>query len=122
MTTVPTPDTPAPANNAKITLLSSDENLYVRPTAGGNAAGSATDAAAGPTPAYSISMAGNAPTGAGPDVGHGATIIVAQPDATGHPAGDAQGGGTVGNSGDQGAPPASTDMDFVSDLANPEAG
>lgn len=102
MTTVPTPDTPAPANNAKTLLLQSDPSLYVRPTAGGNAAGTAGDAPAGPTPGYAVNMAGNAPAGGGPDMGHGATQIVSQPDATGHPAGDAVGGGTVGNSGNQG--------------------
>lgn len=121
MTTVPTPGTPAPANNAKTLTLQSDPNLYVRPTAGGNASG---DAAVAPG-AVPGSGAYSAPSPAGtgtPDMGHGATQIVAQPDATGHPAGDAMGGGTVGNSGDQGSPPASTDLDFVSDMAHPETG
>lgn len=118
MTTVPKPDTPAPADNSNTTLLSSDLNLYVRPTAGLNA---------GPAPASipqidQINRPGNAPTNAGPDMGHGATQIVAQPDGTGHPAGDAIGGGTVGNSGDQGALPATTDLDFASDAAHPETG
>jgi len=38
-------------------------------------------------------------TQVGPNFGHGATIIMAQPDATGHPASDTAGGGTVGDSG-----------------------
>lgn len=121
MSTVPDSSTPPPANNAKTTLLSSDPNLYVRPTAGGNASGDAS-VPGGATPGYSINMAGNAPAGGGPNIGYGATQIVAQPDATGHPSGDAIGGGTVGNSGDQGAAPASQDIDYASDVSNPSAG
>lgn len=93
MSTVPGPDTPAPANNAKTTLLSSDPGLYVRPTAGGNASGGAA-VPPGPTPASSISMAG-APVGTGgtqtgPDMGHGATQIL----------NGISGGGDTDNDGD----------------------
>lgn len=89
MSTVPGPDTPAPANNAKTLLLSSDPGLYARPTAGGNASGDA-NVPAGPTPGYSISLAGNAPTNAGPDMGHGATQILS----------GISGGGDADNDGD----------------------
>jgi hypothetical protein len=120
MTTVPGSDTPMPADNHKITLLQSDENLYVRPTAGTNAASAgsslgpgptAADAPAGLVPGYAINWSGAAAstggTQVGNDVGSGATIIAGQPDATGHPAGDAN-GGTVGDSGPQGAGPGPT--------------
>ena len=96
MTTVPKPGDPAPADNSKTLTIGPSSDLYVRPTAGGNA---------GPGPAQyvepgsTINRPGNPPTIAGPDMGHGATQIVAQPDATGHPSGDIAGGGTVGNSG-----------------------
>lgn len=54
-------------------------------------------------PAYMMVQKGADPstggTQVGPNFGHGATIIMAQPDATGHPEGDISGGGTVGNSG-----------------------
>jgi hypothetical protein len=112
MTTVPKADTPPPANNAKTTLLQSDENLYVRPTAGGNASGAAEGAlgsaplrppagsipdnpimgglnmvppagslsTALADPSYPEANAGASPstggTQAGPDMGHGATIVV----------------------------------------------
>ena len=110
MTTVPQSDTPAPADNSAEKLLSSDsQQLYARPTAGGNAAGTAGDAPAGPTPGYSISMAGASTSeglspgvGTGPDMGHGATIVA--PDMQGEsglPDAQAVGGGTVGNSGSQ---------------------
>lgn len=100
MSTVPTPGTPAPANNAKTTLLSSDPSLYARPTAGYNASGDAA-VASGVTPGYSINPSGAAPSTGGTQVGsdfQGATQIVAQPDATGHPSSET-GGGTVGDSG-----------------------
>jgi hypothetical protein len=109
MTTVPQPDTPAPADQSKETLLGSSSGLYVRPTAGGNAAGQAGDAPPGPTPQYSISMLG-APTteglspgvGTGPDMGHGATIVEADMQGeSGLPDAQASGGGTVGDSGPQ---------------------
>lgn len=126
MSTVPKADTPPPANNAKTLTLQSDENLYVRPTAGGNRSGQASgplgtapdappagnvpanpikDSLSGAVndPSYQMANPGADPsvggTQTGPNFGHGATQIVAQPDATGHPAGDISGGGTVGNSG-----------------------
>lgn len=39
MSTVPGPDTPAPANNAKTLTIGTGSGMYVRPTAGGNATG-----------------------------------------------------------------------------------
>lgn len=130
MSTVPNSGTPAPANNAKtLTISDSMSGNYGRPASGGppvpgkqEGIAPTSGAGPGPTPAYQISMAGAAPTNGGSDMGHGATQIVAQPDATGHPSGDASGGGTVGDSGPQGAAPASTDMDYASDIANPGAG
>ena len=118
MSTVPKADTPPPANNAK-TLLVSDAGShgYRRPTAGGNAQGGApeggsSNAPTGTTPGYSISMSG-APVSVGNTqtagvVFEGSTLIVPQPDATGHPKGDISGGGTVGDSGPQGAGPGPT--------------
>lgn len=122
MTTVPKADTPAPANNADTLLISSPEDLYVRPTAGGNRAGTGGDAPAGVVPpnpiknsildayqdpSYPVAEGGSSPsegdTQAGPDMGYGATIV--QPDMqgeSGEPDGNTVGGGTVGNSGDQG--------------------
>lgn len=116
MTTVPKADTPPPADNSNKTLVSDSwSGNYGRPTSGGAplaglpAGNPPTEAPPGPTPGYSINMSGAAPstggTQVGADVGAGATIIAGQPDATGHPAGDAVGGGTVGNSGNQGAGP-----------------
>jgi hypothetical protein len=71
-------------------LLSSDSNLYVRPTAGGNA-GAAP--AAIPTQGQ-INRPGNSPseggTQAGPDMGHGATQILS----------GISGGGDTDNDGD----------------------
>ncbi len=105
MSTVPKADTPPPANNAQTLTIGDGSGMYARPTAGGAAVGNNQGAGPGPAPGYSISMAGVTPgsdgTGAqvGPNMGHGATMIVAQPDATGHPSGDIAGGGTVGNSG-----------------------
>lgn len=131
MSTVPNADTPAPANNAKTLLISGSAGMYGRPASGGppvagkqegNPDSTGAGVPPGPTPIYQISMSG-APvstggTQVGADIGSGATIIAGQPDATGHPAADAVGGGTVGNSGNQGAPPASTDLDYASDIAN----
>jgi hypothetical protein len=109
MTTVPKAGEPAPPNNAKTTLLSGSAGMYGRPASGGppvagKQEGNApvSDAPAGPTPGYSINNSGGAPvTTGGPNVGHGATQIVAQPDATGAPE-TATDGGTVGTS--QGGP------------------
>jgi hypothetical protein len=90
---------------------------YGRPTSGGHPdAGKQEgtppggDAPPGVVPGDSINKAG-APvstggTQAGPDIGHGATIVV--PNMGDRPSGgklDATGGGTVGDSGDQGAGP-----------------
>lgn len=116
MTTVPKAGDPPPANNAKTTIVSdSKSGNYGRPTAGGNVAGGtpeggSSNAPAGPTPGYAVNWSG-APvstggTQTGADIGSGATIIAGQPDATGHPAGDASGGGTVGDSGNQQLGPA----------------
>ena len=118
-TTVPKADTPAPPDNSKtFTLQSNSHELYGRPTAGNNqvptasALGpgpSAPAAPAGSIPGYAVNWSG-APvsvggTQVGADVGAGATILAGQPDATGHPFGDTSGGGTVGDSGNQGAGP-----------------
>ena len=118
MSTVPKADTPPPANNAKTTLVSdAGSHGYRRPTAGGNAQGGtieggSSSAPAGPTPDYSISMSGGPVSAGGTQtagvVFNGATLVVAQPDATGHPKGDTSGGGTVGDSGPQGAGPGPT--------------
>lgn len=106
MSTVPKADTPPPANNAKTLTLQSAPGLYVRPTAGGNASGDVYAAPHEvPGPDAYTPPAPSAPANAGPSFGHGATQIVAQPDATGHPHGDTAGGGTVGDSGPQGAGP-----------------
>lgn len=73
--------------------------MYVRPTAGGNAAGTdiagnPVDAPAGPVPAGAINVPGAPPstggTQAGADMGHGATQIL-----TG-----ISGGGDTDNDGD----------------------
>ena len=99
MSTVPKADTPPPANNAKTYTISGSAGMYGRPTNGGapvagkqegNPAGG--DAPAGPTPGYSISMTGAAVPDGGPNIGHGATQIVAEPGATG--------GGDTDNDGD----------------------
>jgi hypothetical protein len=101
MTTVPKVDTPPPADNSKtLTLQSDSKALYARPTAGGNAAGvdisgKAVDAPAGPVPSpNSVNVPGAPPstggTQVGPDMGHGATIIL-----TG-----ISGGGDTDNDGD----------------------
>jgi hypothetical protein len=124
VTTVPKADTPPPANNAQTTLLQSDPNIYVRPTAGGNVSGTIDSApgsmpgqggpgaGAGAVPGYSINWAGNPPsvggTQVGADIGSGSTILAGQPDATGHPDSDVSGGGTVGYSGPQQAGPGPT--------------
>src|SRR2546430_4050355 len=122
MSTVPSVDTPAPENNAQTKLVSDAmSGNYGRPASGGppqagNPAG--TPGAGAPPapnlPGYAINWAGNAPsTGGyqvGADIGPGATILAGQPDATGHPAGETSGGGTVGDSGNQGAGPGPTPM------------
>jgi hypothetical protein len=74
---------------------------YARPTAGGNATGQNTPAPAGVIPgpdAYRPHLPGNVDPN--PTIS-GAAIVrpTSQPDATGHPAGDTSGGGTVGDSG-----------------------
>ena len=136
MSTVPGPGAPAPANNAQTLLLQSDPGLYVRPTAGGNTSGAASGAlgtAPGQPPAgnimgnYSVPSPAPVSTGGtqtGPDMGHGATIVVSDSGSveSGLPDAQAVGGGTVGDSGNQGAPPVSTDMDYASDMANPNDG
>ena len=105
MTTVPKADTPAPANNAKTTLVSdSMSHGYGRPTAGGNATGDAPAPAGNVMGGYSVPAPAPVSTGgtmAGPDFGHGATIVGPSAD---RPSGasDVSGGGTVGNSGPQG--------------------
>ncbi len=119
MTTVPGPDTPAPADNHMVhTVSDAKSHDYGRPTAGNNSepggsqlgpGASAPDAPAGAVPGYAINLAG-ADVGVGntqtaDEVFQGTTLIVPQPDATGHPLGDTSGGGTVGDSGPQGASP-----------------
>ena len=118
-TTVPKADTPPPADNSKtFTLQSNSHELYGRPTAGNNQipgasalgpGASAPAADAGSIPGYAVNWAGEPPsaggTQVGADVGSIATIIAGQPDATGHPFSDTSGGGTVGDSGNQGAGP-----------------
>ncbi len=124
MTTVPKADTPAPPNGARTLTVGDDgSHAYGRPTAGNNAdtvtsadgggtvgpSATDSDAPAGAIPdiasAYAVNWAGapvdTGDTQTGPNIGHGATQLVPQPDATGHPAGDASGGGTVGDSGSQ---------------------
>jgi len=115
MTTVPRPDTPAPADNHIVhTVSDAKSHDYGRPTAGGNAVGGtsiggSSDAPAGAMPGYAINWLGESPSVGGTQTAgetfEGTTLIVPQPDATGHPVGDAMGFGTVGDSGYQ-APPA----------------
>ncbi len=115
MTTVPGPDTPAPADNSHETLVSDPKSHdYGRLSPGGNAVGQAGDAPAGVVPGYAINWPG-ADVGTGgtqtaSEVFQGSTLIVPQPDATGHPFGDITGGGTVGDSGPQAAPAPGTPM------------
>jgi hypothetical protein len=115
MSTVPKADTPPPANNANTTLVSDPwSGNYGRPTAGGAATGdNQGNAGPGVTPgmgAYTPpgpASVGAANTQAGPDMGHGATIMV--PSSGDRPSGgkqDATGGGTVGDSGNQGNAPS----------------
>src|SRR5712692_682844 len=114
MTTVPGPDTPAPADNHMVhTVSDAKSHDYGRPTAGGNAVGGtsiggSSDAPAGAMPGYAINWLGESPSVGGTQTAgetfQGSTLIVPQPDATGAPASDAN-GGTVGDSGPQ-APPA----------------
>lgn len=115
MSTVPGPDTPAPPDRHEtVTVSDAKSHDYGRLAAGGNAPAAgdgpqpAADAPPGETPsmsAYDLNWSGAAVdsggTQAGANFGHGATQIVAQPDATGHPSADASGGGTVGDSGQQ---------------------
>jgi hypothetical protein len=54
--------------------------------------------------AYRLNLAGNAFPNPMID-GAKIVAVTAQPDATGHPAADTSGGGTVGDSGNQGAGP-----------------
>ncbi len=114
--TVPKADTPAPANNAKTLLLNSNSReLYARPTAGGNAMGGTPEGgsspAGGPIPGYAVNWSGadggTGSTQVAGEVFQGSTLVVPQPDATGHPAGDAN-GGTVGDSGPQQVGPGPT--------------
>ena len=122
MTTVPKSDTPPPANNAQTKLVSDAmSGNYGRPASGGAPTEGRPQGTPGPTagpasnlPGYAINWAGNPPstggTQVGADVGSGATILAGQPDATGHPTGDVSGGGTVGDSGNQGAGPGPVPM------------
>lgn len=123
MTTVPKSDTPPPANNAKITIVSdSMSGNYGRPASGGDPvagrqegnppsnppAGSFPGPDAYMPQPYRGNVPGTSGTLVGPDMGSGATIVV--PDSGNMPSGgDIQppSGGTVGDSGDQGAPPGS---------------
>jgi hypothetical protein len=98
------PKTVAPKSN--ITSDSVGKDYWNKPTQGGNSAGQTVngrpvDVPPGVVPgagAYSPNLAGNAFSNPTID---GAKIVAnnAQPDATGHPAGDTSGGGTVGDSG-----------------------
>ena len=59
MSTVPGPNDPAPANNAKTLIIGDGSGMYARPTAGGNAAGGtplggSSNAPAGVVPANPI--------------------------------------------------------------------
>lgn len=119
MTTVPKAGDPPPANNAKTLILSGSAGMYGRPTSGGppvagkqegNPPGGdappgviPNSASAYNPPAPSPVSAAN--TTAGPDMGSGATIVF--PDSgnmeSGLPDAQASGGGTVGDSGNQGA-------------------
>lgn len=109
MSTVPKADTPPPANNAKTYTISGSAGMYGRPTNGGAPVAGKSEGnpsggdapAASDTPGYSINMTGAAVTDGGPNIGHGATQIVAEPNATGAPE-SATGGGTVGTT--QGGP------------------
>lgn len=107
MTTVPKAGDPAPANNANTTLISGSAGMYGRPASGGAPVAGKQEGnppasvAPGPIASYVFNLSGNAPseggTQVGGDMGHGATQIVAQPDATGAPE-TATDGGTVGYS------------------------
>src|SRR3977135_817246 len=115
MTTVPKASDPPPANNAQTLTLTGSAGMYGRPASGGppvagkqegNPPGG--DAPPGVIPdsatAYGLppgTFGSAAPvtaanTMAGADVGSDATIIAGQPDATGHPAGDASNSGAAG--------------------------
>lgn len=90
MSTVPKAGDPAPADNSQTLLISGSAGMYGRPANGGapvagKQEGNAptSDAPAGATPGYSINMTGAAVTDGGPNMGHGATQIVAEPSATG---------------------------------------
>ncbi|SRR5713226_5629604 len=118
MSTVPGPDTPKPADNHIVHTVSDPmSHGYGRPTAGGNQVsgnelGGSGNVPAGPVPGYAIDWNGGAVsvggTQAGADIGSGTTIVAGQPDATGHAVSDTSGGGTVGDSGPQGAGPGPT--------------
>ena len=124
MTTVPKSDTPAPANNANVKLVSdSMSGNYGRPASGGPPVPGKQEGNAPSNPPtadkvpgadtynpqpYRGADVGVAGTQVGPDMGSGATIIV--PDSGDRPSGDvagATGGGTVGASGPQGPGPGS---------------
>lgn len=124
MTTVPKSDTPAPENNAKTLLLSGSAGMYGRPASGGAPVASKQEGNAPSNPpsadkvpgadAYhpvAAAPVGAADTMAGPDMGHGATIVVPQsgdrPSGGSTPYNDIT-PGTVGESGDQGAGPGAT--------------
>jgi hypothetical protein len=124
MTTVPKAGDPAPANNAKTLTLTGSAGMYGRPASGGppvagkqegNPPGgdappgvipnSATAYGLPSGPFGSAAPVSTANTMAGPDMGSGATIVF--PDSgnmeSGLPDAQASGGGTVGDSGNQGA-------------------
>lgn len=75
MSTVPGPDTPAPANNAKTLTIGDGSALYVRPTAGGNATGDASAPSASKVPAP-VQPAPKEGAHAGGPIFKGATIML----------------------------------------------
>lgn len=103
MSTVPKAETPPPANNAKTTTITGSAGMYGRPAQGGapvagkQEGNPPTEAPAGLVPGYAINLSGAAVTDGGPNIGHGTTQIVAEPNATGAPE-TATDGGTVGKS------------------------
>lgn len=124
MTTVPTPDTPAPANNAQTKLVSdSMSGNYGRPASGGPPVAGKSEGNAPTNPPtadkvpgaeaynpqpYRGNVPGTSGTMVGPDFGHGATEVMPQSGdrpSGGDQAYDMDNPGTVGDSGDQGAGP-----------------
>ena len=103
--TVPGPSTPAPADNHHTTTVSDAmSGNYGRPTAGGNTVGGTPLGGSSSAPpgnimgGYSIpspAPVSNGGTQVGPDMGHGATIVVNQSGDRPSGGSSPKGGGTV---------------------------